>query len=35
VDRAEYQRLAEVARHAAELSWDDVWDSGLDLLLRA
>jgi AcrR family transcriptional regulator len=34
IDRDLYPRQAEVAPFAAELRWDDVWESGLDLLLR-
>ena len=34
IDRSRYPRMAEVAPYAAELGWDDVWESGLDLLLR-
>jgi len=34
IDPARYPRQAEVAPFAAELRWDDVWESGLDLLLR-
>ena len=33
-DPARYPRVVEVAPYAAELRWDDVWESGLDLLLR-
>ncbi len=34
IDRGLYPRQAEVAPFAAELRWDDVWESGLDLMLR-
>jgi TetR/AcrR family transcriptional regulator, tetracycline repressor protein len=34
LDRDLFPRQAEVAPFAAELRWDDVWGSGLDLLLR-
>lgn len=34
IDRDRYPRQAEVAPFAADLRWDDVWESGLDLMLR-
>jgi hypothetical protein len=33
IDTARFPRQHEVAPHAARLRWDDVWESGLDLLL--
>jgi AcrR family transcriptional regulator len=34
VDPATYPRFREVAPHAATLTWEEILDSGLDLLLR-
>jgi AcrR family transcriptional regulator len=34
IDTERFPRQHEVAPHAARLRWDDVWDSGLDLLLK-
>lgn len=34
IDAARFPRTDEVAPHAARLQWDEVWESGLDLLLK-
>ena len=34
LDQAAFPRFREVAPHAAELTWEEILDSGLDLLLR-
>jgi AcrR family transcriptional regulator len=34
IDTARFPRQHEVAPHAARLRWEDVWESGLDLLLK-
>ena len=34
LDPAAYPRFHEIAPHAAELTWEEVLESGLDLLLR-
>jgi AcrR family transcriptional regulator len=34
IDTARFPRMHEVAPYAARLRWDDVWESGLDLLLK-
>jgi hypothetical protein len=33
-DRSRYPRMVETARFAAALEWDDIFNTGLELLLR-